>query len=103
MDIRTLQILQAYGFLGEVFAKSRHNKVSVDVLELSEVSAPFTLDKEQQDDNVKVLCDDLCSLVDVELCNNRAILTFIADIRQSSDVVLATIFRALSVLGSRLR
>ena len=38
MDITSLQMLGAYGFLGAVFADFEKNKVSVDVLASSEVS-----------------------------------------------------------------
>ena len=45
MDIHSLQMLGAYGFLGAVFSDFEKNKVSVDVLVSSEVSVSVTLDK----------------------------------------------------------
>ena len=101
MDIRSLQMLGAYGFLGEVFAKFKHNKVSVDVLASSEVSVSVTLDKKQRNEDVKALCDDLSSFADIELRNDRAILTLIADVGRSSDV-LATVFRTFSDHGIKV-
>ena len=101
MDIRSLQMLGAYGFLGEVFAKFKHNKVSVDVLASSEVSVSVTLDKKQRNEDVKALCDDLSSFADIELRNDRAILTLIADVGHSSDV-LATVFRIFSDHGIKV-
>ena len=95
MDIKSLQMLGAYGFLGAVFADFEKNRVSVDVLASSEVSISVTLDKKQKDDDVENLMQDLSSFAEVELHQDRAILTLIADIRRSSDV-LATVFRSFS-------
>ncbi|KAL3804271.1 hypothetical protein ACHAW5_005869 [Stephanodiscus triporus] len=101
MDIRSLQMLGAYGFLGTVFADFEKNKVSVDVLASSEVSVSVTLDKKQRNDDIKALCEDLSKFADVELHNNRAILTLIADVGRSSDV-LATVFRSFSANGIKV-
>ena len=95
MDIHSLQMLGAYGFLGAVFSDFEKNKVSVDVLASSEVSVSVTLDKKQKDEDIEALCDDLSSFAEVELHKNRAILTLIADVGRSSDV-LATVFRSFS-------
>jgi aspartate kinase len=101
MDIRSLQMLGAYGFLGTVFADFEKNKVSVDVLASSEVSVSVTLDKKQRNDDIKSLCEDLSKVADVELHNDRAILTLIADVGRSSDV-LATVFRSFSAHGTKV-
>ena len=98
MDIHSLQMLGAYGFLGAVFADFEKNKVSVDVLASSEVSVSVTLDKKQQDEDIESLCEDLSSFAEVNLHRDRAILTLIADVRRSSDV-LATVFRSFSAHG----
>jgi len=95
MDINSLQMLGAYGFLGAVFADFEKNRVSVDVLASSEVSISVTLDKKQKDDDVENLMQDLSSFAEVELHQDRAILTLIADVGRSSDV-LATVFRSFS-------
>lgn len=101
MDIHSLQMLGAYGFLGAVFSDFEKNKVSVDVLASSEVSVSVTLDKKQKDEDIEALCDDLSSFAEVELHNNRAILTLIADVGRSSDV-LATVFRSFSAHGIKV-
>ena len=101
MDIRSLQMLGAYGFLGAVFADFEKNKVSVDVLASSEVSVSVTLDKKQRNNDMKALCEELSKFADVELHNDRAILTLIADVGRSSDV-LATVFRSFSANGIKV-
>ena len=101
MDISALQMLGTYGFLGAVFADFEKHKVSVDALASSEVSISVTLDKKQRDEDVKALCKDLSTIAEVELHNDRAILTLIADVGRSSDV-LATVFRSFSASGIKV-
>jgi aspartate kinase len=98
MDITSLQMLGAYGFLGAVFADFEKNKVSVDVLASSEVSISVTLDKKQKENDIEKLRDDLSSFAEVELHRDRAILTLITDVSRSSDV-LATVFATFSMHG----
>jgi len=101
MDIHSLQMLGAYGFLGAVFSDFEKNKVSVDVLASSEVSVSVTLDKKQREEDIASLCKDLSSFAEVELHADRAILTLIADVERSSDV-LATVFRSFSAHGIKV-
>mmetsp|Transcript_30983 Transcript_30983/g.74880 ORF Transcript_30983/g.74880 Transcript_30983/m.74880 type:complete len:623 (+) Transcript_30983:93-1961(+) len=101
MDIRSLQMLGAYGFLGAVFGCFEKNKISVDVLASSEVSVSVTLDKKQREEDIDALCRDLGSCAEVELHRGRAILTLIADVGRSSDV-LATVFRSFSAHGIKV-
>eukprot|EP00986_Skeletonema_menzelii_P004970 scaffold1748_cov148-Skeletonema_menzelii.AAC.3 len=98
MDITSLQMLGAYGFLGAVFADFEKNKVSVDVLASSEVSISVTLDKKQKENDIEQLRDDLSRFAEVELHRDRAILTLITDVSRSSDV-LATVFATFSMHG----
>ena len=98
MDIKSLQMLGAYGFLSAVFSQFEKRRVSVDVLASSEVSISVTLDKKQSQDDITSLCRDLESFAEVELKRDRAILTLIADVKRSSDV-LATVFRSFSANG----
>jgi len=98
MDITSLQMLGAYGFLGAVFSDFEKYKVSVDVLASSEVSVSVTLDKKQQEEDTKALSVSLSRFAEVELKQDRAILTLIADVSRSSDV-LATVFRSFSAHG----
>jgi aspartate kinase len=60
-----------------------------------------TLDKKQRNNDIKALCEELSKFADVELHNDRAILTLIADVGRSSDV-LATVFRSFSANGIKV-
>ncbi|KAL7473422.1 hypothetical protein ACHAXS_013877 [Conticribra weissflogii] len=101
MDIHSLQMLGAYGFLGAVFGDFEKHKLSVDVLASSEVSVSVTLDKKQPEADIELLCEDLEQIAEVELHRGRAILTLIADVGRSSDV-LATVFRSFSAHGIKV-
>lgn len=99
MDIQSTQMLGAYGFLAKVFVEFEKRKLSVDVLASSEVSVSLTLDKNQKDDEIERLMSDLAATcADVKLSDNKSILTLIADVRRSSQV-LATVFRVFSSQG----
>jgi aspartate kinase len=95
MDISSTQMLGAYGFLARVFSEFEKHKLSVDVLASSEVSISLTLDKKQDNDEIGGLMADIEQCAKVTLSENKAILTLIADVERSSEV-LATVFRVFS-------
>ena len=83
-----------YGFLAKVFGLFAKNQLSVDVLASSEVSVSLTLDKNQEDEAcISCLLADLIDpTIQVKKKDQLSILTLIANIEQSSEV-LATVFR----------
>mmetsp|Transcript_14311 Transcript_14311/g.19951 ORF Transcript_14311/g.19951 Transcript_14311/m.19951 type:complete len:543 (+) Transcript_14311:85-1713(+) len=95
MDIQSTQMMGAYGFLATVFGDFEKHRLSVDVLASSEVSVSLTLDKKQDMNQINAVCKELAPYADVTLKEERAILTLIADVERSSDV-LATVFRVFS-------
>eukprot|EP00592_Proboscia_alata_P007936 CAMPEP_0194352894 /NCGR_PEP_ID=MMETSP0174-20130528/1301_1 /TAXON_ID=216777 /ORGANISM="Proboscia alata, Strain PI-D3" /LENGTH=621 /DNA_ID=CAMNT_0039121211 /DNA_START=46 /DNA_END=1911 /DNA_ORIENTATION=+ len=95
LDIVSTRMLGAYGFLGTVFSAFEKFRMSVDVLASSEVSVSLTLDKKQKLTPDHPLLKELRECADVTFKRDRAILTLIADIDRSSEV-LATVFRVFS-------
>lgn len=91
LDISSTQMLGAYGFLARVFQTFETHKLSVDVLASSEVSVSLTLDKKQEPESIDALIDDLGDCSKVVRKDDYSILTLIADIHESSQV-LATAF-----------
>ena len=81
LDIHSTQMLGAYGFLARVFAEFEKHKLSVDVLASSEVSVSLTLDKKQNNNEIKNLIDDLTDCADITRKDNMSILTLIADVK----------------------
>mmetsp|Transcript_9259 Transcript_9259/g.27906 ORF Transcript_9259/g.27906 Transcript_9259/m.27906 type:complete len:157 (-) Transcript_9259:230-700(-) len=88
-------MLGAYGFLATVFNDLEKHRLSVDVLASSEVSVSLTLDKKQNEDDVLAAVENLKPYADATLQKDRAILTLIADVERTSEV-LATVFRVFN-------
>eukprot|EP00751_Fragilariopsis_kerguelensis_P028483 CAMPEP_0170930296 /NCGR_PEP_ID=MMETSP0735-20130129/15393_1 /TAXON_ID=186038 /ORGANISM="Fragilariopsis kerguelensis, Strain L26-C5" /LENGTH=605 /DNA_ID=CAMNT_0011331737 /DNA_START=151 /DNA_END=1968 /DNA_ORIENTATION=- len=95
LDICSTQMLGAYGFLARVFGEFEKHKLSVDVLASSEVSVSLTLDTKQDSVAINSLITDLSDCSKVVRKDNYSILTLIADVQQSSQV-LATAFRVFA-------
>lgn len=95
MDIHSTQMLGAYGFLAKVFGEFEKHKLSVDVLASSEVSVSLTLDKKQDNQDIQNLMFDLNACAKTTIKDGKSILTLIADVERSSEV-LATVFRVFS-------
>jgi len=95
LDISSTQMLGAYGFLARVFQTFEKHKLSVDVLASSEVSVSLTLDRKQESTSIEDLIVDLGDCSKVIRKDDNSILTLIADINQSSQV-LATAFAVFS-------
>jgi len=98
LDIVSARKLGCYGFLSSVFEAFERNKLSVDVLASSEVSISLTLDKKQKIEDEEKLIEELKPYSDVTVHKGKAILTLIADVERSSDV-LATAFQVFSARG----
>lgn len=95
LDIKSTQMLGAFGFLANVFSVLEKHSLSVDVLASSEVSVSLTLDKKQSVSKIRDAVKDLRKYAEVDVKENRAILTLITDVNQSSKV-LATVFSVFS-------
>jgi aspartate kinase len=95
LDIHSTQMLGAYGFLARLFSEFEKHKLSVDVLASSEVSVSLTLDKKQNNNEIMNLIDDLSDCADITRKDNMSILTLIADVNRSSEV-LATVFQVFA-------
>ena len=101
LDIQSTQMLGAYGFLARVFAEFEKHKLSVDVLASSEVSVSLTLDKKQDTTEVTNLISDLRDVSEITRKDNMSILTLIADVDKSSEV-LATAFQVFATRGIKV-
>lgn len=91
-------MLGAYGFLARVFGDFEKHQLSVDMLASSEVSVSLTLDKKQKMESIRELINDMSPYASVTLTERRSILTLIADVKRSSDV-LATVFQVFAEKG----
>jgi aspartate kinase len=95
LDISSTRMLGKYGFLSYVFQAFEKHKLSVDVLASSEVSVSLTLDQKQNPAEIRGLLKTLADCADITQKDGRSILTLIADVDRSSQV-LATVFNVFA-------
>lgn len=99
VDIVSTRMLGAYGFLAEVFKLFATHRVSVDMIATSEVSVSLTLEAAKQDSRVMdALADDLRQVARVDFSSDHAIISLVANIKRSSEV-LARSMHVLSEAG----
>lgn len=99
VDIVSTWMLGQYGFLSRVFSIFEEQKVSVDCVATSEVSISLTLDKKKEDDTKEQkLVEALSEIASVTVHPNRAIISLIANVKRSSEV-LSIVFAALKQAG----
>ncbi|KAJ1460488.1 Aspartate/glutamate/uridylate kinase [Pelagophyceae sp. CCMP2097] len=96
VDIVSLRMLGQPGFLAGVFGVFERDGVSVDVVATSEVSVSLTLDKKQE--LSKDALGDLAKIAQVSIHRNRSIVSFIADVKQSTYLI-ARVFAVLHNIG----
>ena len=101
IDIVSTRMLGAYGFLSTVFKSFEKNKLSVDVLASSEVSISLTLDKKQHVHPRHPIHNELRDIAEVKVQNHKSIITLIADVERSSEV-LATVFQVFMRMGIKV-
>lgn len=102
VDIVSTRMLGAYGFLSQVFGAFEKSKLSIDVLASSEVSISVTLDTKSKINKGDQILEDLAPYADVTIKDKRSILTLIADVDRSSEV-LATVFSSFSRMGIQVQ
>jgi len=100
IDVRSESMTGTYGFLSNVFRTLSDRCISADVLASSEVSVSFTLDRKQDPTLVKAAVQHISENYAEDICvrNHMAILTLIADISRSSEV-LSKVFTYLNDAG----
>jgi len=95
VDIVSSRMLGQFGFLAEVFSCFAKHGISVDMLATSEVSISVTVDAVY---DLGPLKEELSRIANVEIKTGKAIVTIIADVRRSSEI-LARSFRTCELLG----
>ena len=99
VDIVSSRMLGQFGFLAEVFTNFARHGVSVDMVATSEVSISLTLDAVY---DLSALLKELSKIANVEIKTGKAIVTIIADVRRSSEI-LARSFRTCQHLGIQVQ
>eukprot|EP01035_Chromulina_nebulosa_P016884 gene16884-22372_t len=88
VDIVSTRMFGQYGFLSKVFSIFEECKLSVDVLASSDVSLSLTLDKKQREKgDIPLLISKLQEFADVNVYEDRAIVSIICNLDRSSEVM----------------
>lgn len=99
ITIRSSRMLNAYGFLAQIFAVFDRHEISVDLVTTSEVSVSMSID---DDRNLVELQQDLGSLGTVEIERKQAIVSIVGqDIWKDSRTV-ARVFGVLAGIPIRM-
>mmetsp|Transcript_7661 Transcript_7661/g.24110 ORF Transcript_7661/g.24110 Transcript_7661/m.24110 type:complete len:526 (-) Transcript_7661:81-1658(-) len=96
VDIASNRMQGQAGFLARMFDVFERDGVSVDVVATSEVSVSLTLDRKAQLSENAV--DELSEIASVDVRADRAIVSFIADVSRSTELI-ARVFTALAEHG----
>ena len=96
IDVVSTRMLGQYGFLARLFSAFERYRVSIDAIATSEVSVSLTIDGSQA--GWEEVVADLDGIAEVEVNKGRSVLTLIADVQRSSNV-LEAMFRVLSDKG----
>ena len=90
--IKSVKMMNAFGFLKRIFQVFEDFRTPVDVITTSEVSVSVTIDN---DSEVEEITDKLKEFADVEIENKQSIICLVGDFDYSKSGVVATILNAI--------
>ena len=92
VDIRSMRMLMAHGFLARIFNVFEEHATAVDMVTTSEVSVSLTVDRT---DELDAIADKLGEVAQVELRRNQAIVCVVGEGIRHAHGISAKIFSAL--------
>jgi len=99
LDLVSTRMLGQHGFMAKVFDVFERHGVSVDMIATSEVSVSLTFDSKQEKKANRVAKHlTEAEIADVQLSGDRSIISLIANVGKSSDV-MAAVFSILAEEG----
>ncbi|WP_133405819.1 lysine-sensitive aspartokinase 3 [Parashewanella tropica] len=107
LNLFSLNMLHAQGFLAEIFATLAKHKISVDLITTSEVNVSLTLDKLGSESDEKellssALMDDLAKNCTVEVEKDLALIAVIGNGIPNHAGVMRNVFEALTDFNVRM-
>jgi aspartate kinase len=93
VNITSLRMLGAYGFLHAIFEVFNRYKTVVDLVSTSEVSVSLTIDDTSR---LKEITEELSKISAVTVEKNRAMICIVGDGLKSTPGIAAKVFRAVS-------
>jgi aspartate kinase len=93
VNVRSLRMLMAYGFLGRIFDVFDRFKTPVDMVATSEVSVSLTIDQTQMLGEIEA---ELSKIAEVTVTPGQAIVCLVGDAIRDTPGVTARVFGALA-------
>ncbi len=100
VNVRSLRMLMAHGFLRRIFEVFDRYKTSVDMVSTSEVSVSLTID---QTHNLEEINSELSKIADVTVESERAIVCLVGEAIRDTPGVASRVFAALARAGVNVR
>jgi aspartate kinase len=92
VNVQSLRMLMAYGFLGSIFSVFNKYETSVDLVSTSEVAVSLTIDNTSKLDKIIV---ELSTFADVSILEKQGIICIVGDQMRATAGVADQIFHAL--------
>ena len=99
LKIRSARMLNAYGFLKNVFAVFEKYQTPIDMISTSEVAVSITIDSTQ---NLSGIKEELTKFGTVEVDSEMSIVCIVGDIIQEERGFAPKVFRALNGIPIRM-
>ena len=99
VNIRSLRMLMAHGFLRRIFEVFDRYSTSVDMVSTSEVSVSLTIDNAEMLDEI---CAELRLIAEVTVDRNQAAVCLVGDNITHTPGISARVFTALSKVNVRM-
>ena len=99
VNIRSLRMLMAHGFLRRIFEIFDRYRTSVDMVSTSEVSVSLTIDDTAR---LPEICDELSQIAEVTVDRGQAAVCLVGDNITHTPGVSARVFGALSKINVRM-
>ena len=92
VNVRSLRMLMAYGFLESIFSVFNKHQTPVDLVSTSEVAVSLTIDNTSTLENIIA---ELSAFAEVSILENQGIICIVGDQMRSTAGVAANIFQAM--------
>ena len=100
VNVRSLRMLMAHGFLRRIFEVFDRYKTPVDMVSTSEVSVSLTIDQTQNLDEINA---ELSKIAEVTVETGRAIVCLVGEAIRDTPGVASRVFAALARAGVNVR
>jgi len=100
VNVRSLRMLMAHGFLRRIFEVFDRYKTPVDMVSTSEVSVSLTIDQTR---NLEEINGELSKIADVTVETQRAIVCLVGEAIRDTPGVASRVFAALARSGVNVR